>query len=210
MTRLAHGHRVEGARRRPAPRIVASAAVAAVLVALASGVAAAGTASKGKPPKPTPTVTSTPTPTVTSTPTPTVTSTPTPTVTSTPTPTVTATPTSSPKACVLGTVVHDGTSWCQVTPEDVALDRYPVGTAVALLGVVSDEVWDGVMYLYAGDDCPPPTEPPAEPIYCGASIRTAAVDVSAVAVPPPYVVVDVWGVVTGSAWVTATDLEVRS
>jgi hypothetical protein len=210
MTRLARGDRVEGARRRPAPRIVASAAVAAVLVALASGVAAAGTASKGKPPKPTPTVTSTPTPTVTSTPTPTVTSTPTPTVTSTPTPTVTATPTSSPKACVLGTVVHDGTSWCQVTPEDVALDRYPVGTAVALLGVVSDEVWDGVMYLYAGDDCPPPTEPPAEPIYCGASIRTAAVDVSAVAVPPPYVVVDVWGVVTGSAWVTATDLEVRS
>ena len=52
------------------------------------------------------------------------------------------------------------------------------------------------MYLYAGDDCPPQPEPPAEPIYCGASIRTAAVDVSAVTVPPPYVVVDVWGIVT--------------
>ena len=111
---------------------------------------------------------------------------------------------------MLGTVVRDGTTWCQATAEDVALDRYPVGTQVALLAVYADEVWDGVMYLYAGDDCPPPTEPPAEPIYCGASIRTAAVDVSAVTVPPPYVVVDVWGVVTASAWVKASDLEVRS
>ena len=107
-------------------------------------------------------------------------------------------------------MAHDGATWCRVTPEDIALDRYPVGTSVALLGVVSDEVWDGVMYLYAGDDCPPQPEPPGEPIYCGASIRTAAVDVSAVTVPPAYVVVDVWGVVTASAWVTASDLQVRS
>jgi len=172
---------------------VASAAAAVVLVALASGVATAGTGPKAKPPKPTPTVTSTRTPTPTATPTP------------TPTPTVTPTPT----ACVLGTVLHDGATWCRVTPEDVALDRYPVGTAVALLGVVPEEVWGGVMYLYAGDDCPPQPEPPGEPIFCGATVRTVAVDVSAVTVPPPYVYVDVWGVVTASAWVTASGLEVR-
>ena len=76
--------------------------------------------------------------------------------------------------------------------------------------VVAEEVWGGAMYLYAGDDCPAPPEPPGEPIYCGATIRTAAVDVSAVTIPSAYDVVDVWGVVTGSAWVTASDLEVRS
>jgi hypothetical protein len=111
---------------------------------------------------------------------------------------------------VLGTVVHDGATWCRVTAQDVALDRYPVGTRVALLGVVPDEVWGGVLYVYAGDDCPPPPEPPGEPIFCGATVRTAAVDVSGVTVPPAHVVVDVWGVVTASAWVTASDLEVRS
>ena len=216
MTRLVQGHRTEGARRRPTPRVVASAAVATCVVLLASGVATAGGAPKGKPPKPTPTVTSTPTPTVTSTPTPTVTSTPTPTVTSTPTPTVTSTPTptvtstptSSPAACVLGTVVRDGTTWCQVTAEDVALDRYPVGTRVALLGVFVEELWNGVIYVYAGDDCPPQPEPPAEPIYCGASVRTVGVDVSGVGAPSLGDAVDVWGTVTGSAWVTASGLEV--
>jgi hypothetical protein len=107
-------------------------------------------------------------------------------------------------------VVHGGDTWCVVTPEDIALSRYPVGTHVALLGVFVEDLWNGVMYLYAGDDCPPQPEPPAEPIYCGASVRSAAVDVSGVAVPSPGDVVDVWGTVTGSAWVTATDLQVRS
>jgi len=199
MTRLVQGHRTEGARRRPTPRVVASAAVATCVVLLASGVATAGGAPKGKPPKPT---------TVTSTPTPTVTSTPTPTVTSTPTPTVTSTPTSSPAACVLGTVVRDGTTWCQVTAEDVALDRHPVGTRVALLGVFVEELWNGVIYVYAGDDCPPQPEPPAEPIYCGASVRTVGVDVSGVGAPSLGDAVDVWGTVTGRAWVTASGLEV--
>jgi hypothetical protein len=218
MTRLVYGHRTEGARRRPTPRLVASAAVATCVVLLASGVATAGTAAKGKPPKPTPTVTVTPTPTVTVTPTPTVTvtptatvtptPTPTPTVTVIPTPTVSATPTSPPAACVLGTVVRDGTTWCQVTAEDLALDRHPVGTRVALLGVFVEELWNGVIYVYAGDDCPPQPEPPAEPIYCGASVRTVGVDVSGVGVVSLGDAVDVWGTVTGSAWVTASGLEV--
>ena len=61
-----------------------------------------------------------------------------------------------------------------------------------MLEVEVEEVWDGMMYS-AGDDCEPPPEPPNEPIYCGATIRSVAVDLSGVTVPPIGTVVDLYG-----------------
>ena len=97
-----------------------------------------------------------------------------------------------------------------MAPEEVALDRYPLGTAVAILGVEALDVYSGVLYLAAGDDCVPTPEPPDEPIYCGATIRTIAVDLSGVTVPAIGTVVDVYGHLTASSWITAADLEVVS
>lgn len=219
MARRDQGTRTEGARRRSWPPRVATAVVAAAVVAFASGVAATATVARGKPPKPTSTATATattsPGPTATATaspsPSPTASVSPTSGPSTTPTPTVSSSPSpSASTVCTLGYVEHEGSQFCHVTAEDVALDHYPRGTAVALLDVVVEEVWDGVMYLGAGDDCEPPPEPPNEPVYCGATIRTAAVDVSGVTVPSVDEVVDVWGSVTGSAWVTAADLDVAS
>lgn len=196
------GNRSEGVRRRSGARVVLPTVVAAVVVLVVSGVTGAAGAPRAKTPKPTPTAT------VSATSTPTASVTPTPTPTASVTPTASAPPT--PAACVLGTVTHDGSTWCRVTPGDVALDRHPVGTRVALLGVVVDDLWNGVVHLYAGDDCAPSPQPPGEPTYCGASVLTAAVDVSGTATPSVGAVVDVWGTVTGSAWVTAADLEAAS
>src|SRR5688572_26847305 len=201
MVRDVRAVRSEGARRRSWPPVVATAVVVAGLVVASAAGASGAAGGKGKPPRP-PTVTATPS----STPTGTATATPTPTATATATPTPTPTPTS----CDLGLVAHDGTLWCRVTPEEVALGRYPLGTAVAILEVEALDVFDGVLYLAAGDDCVPPPEPPDEPIYCGATIRTSAVDLSGVTVPPIGTVVDVYGHLTARSWVTAADLEVMS
>ena len=90
------------------------------------------------------------------------------------------------------------------------LDRYPLGTAVAFLEVEVLEVYDGILMLPAGDSCMPPPEPPDEPIYCGAIAYSIAVDLSGFSVPPIGTVVDVYGHLTGSSWVTAADLEMTS
>ena len=190
--------RIEGARRRAWPPLVATAVVVAGLVMGSAGTAGGAVTGHGRPPKPTATAT------VTATPTPKVTSTPTPSVTPTATPTATPAP-----ICGLGVVEHDGANWCRVTAEDVALDRYPLGTAVAVLEVEVLDVHDGILSIPAGDDCVPPPEPD-EPIYCGATIRSVAVDLSGVTVPPIGTVVDLYGHLTGSSWITAADLEVSS
>jgi hypothetical protein len=113
-------------------------------------------------------------------------------------------------SCLSGVIEHDALLWCRVAAEDIALGRYPLGTAVAILGVEVLDVYEGVLSLAAGDDCPPPPEPPDEPIYCGASIRSVSVDLTAVAVPAIGTVVDLYGQLTGPSFVTAVDLEVAS
>jgi len=192
MTKVVRGHRAEGARRRPAPRLMASAAVAAMLVALASGAAAAGAGPKGKPPRPTPTVTITPTPPPTPTPTPT------PTFTATPTPTSSPTPTPSPTTCGLGTVDHDGSAWCVATVDQVADDVFASGTPVALVGAPVE--WTDARYVYVTG-----TEPPCPPgMFCGAFVRVAAIDVSGIASPTIGYTVDAWGTTrTGGVLVAA-------
>ncbi len=199
MTRVVRGHRAEGARRRPAPRIVASAAVAAVLVALASGVASAGTGPKAKPPKPTPTVTNTRTPTPTqpdaddATPTP------------TPTPTITPSPSPSPTTtCALGTVQHDGSAWCVATVDQIADDVLAPGTRVALVGAPVE--WTDARYVYVTG-----TEPPCPPgMFCGAFVRVAAIDVSGIVSPTIGYAVDAWGTTRSGGVLVAAGIRVAS
>ena len=210
--------RIEGARRRAWPPLVATAVVVTGLVMGSAGTAGGAVTGQGRPLKPTATatVTATPTPTATvsASPTPTVTPTPSPTPTPTPkvspTPTPTPTVTPAPTSCRLGFLEHDGANWCQVTAEEVALDRYPLGAALAILEVEVLDVYDGILSIPTGDDCVPPREPPDEPIYCGATIRSVAVDLSGVTVPPIGTVVDLYGHLTASSWITAADLGVTS
>jgi hypothetical protein len=87
-----------------------------------------------------------------------------------------------------------------------------VATAVVVTGLVmgSAGTAGGAVTGQGRPSKPTATEPTDEPIYCGATIRSVAVDLSGVTVPPIGTLVDLYGHLTGSSSITAADLEVSS